>query len=181
MAPSLLSEPCSVWYARPPPGTHMLCPCGSAVIRVARRARNAAYWQVLYSCTGVFGYLQFGEHVDGDIFVEFGYSTTVSVAKVLMALHIAMAAPVLMFPARRCIGYVLHRRRGQSELPYTSSHCTSQLQHAALGKPLTAVGVGCKVQAGVVRPMATRLWQPWQRKAVACSSSLAYWQSSSPR
>lgn len=87
--------------------------------------------QVLYVLTGLFGYFEFGPGVSGDIFSDYGdTSISVVIAKVVMAIHIAMASPVLMFPARRCIGFLIHRRGVAAAM--AESNCTVAVLNAIM-------------------------------------------------
>jgi len=56
---------------------------------------------VLYLVTGVLGYYAFGAGVSGDVLKEFSVGNiSASVAKGVMAVHIALAFPIVLYPCK---------------------------------------------------------------------------------
>jgi hypothetical protein len=60
---------------------------------------------VLYLATGIFGYYLFGPKVRDNVLLSFDNNSDylAVIAKLFMAIHVALAAPVMIFPARRLI------------------------------------------------------------------------------
>ena len=69
-----------------------------------------AFCVILYTAAGVFGYLAFNQDTDGDVLLNFSLGDVFAdVAKLLMALHVTLAFPVLLLPTKRTISYLLYR------------------------------------------------------------------------
>jgi hypothetical protein len=80
---------------------------------------------VLYSLTGVFGYLSCGSVTKGDILLSYPVSDAITaIARVLMAVHVILALPVVVLPCRKAIfmlWFFVHARCIKRSLPPTSS------------------------------------------------------------
>jgi Transmembrane amino acid transporter protein len=58
---------------------------------------------ILYLLTGCFGYAAFGSNTQGDILNNLPSGDTFAdVAKIAMAIHVALVLPVIILPAKRC-------------------------------------------------------------------------------
>ena len=56
---------------------------------------------VLYLCTGIFGFLAFGNRTQGDVLLNFGVGDWLAaMCRLLMAVHIAVALPLQVMPLR---------------------------------------------------------------------------------
>lgn len=71
---------------------------------------TVSFCGLIYISVGVFGYIQFGSETDGVILDNYDSDDQlVNVARVLMAIHVALAYPVLFFPAQfSIVQLVLH-------------------------------------------------------------------------
>lgn len=61
----------------------------------------AAY--LLYSVVGGIGYSAYGAHTQGDILLNLGQGSLTLTARLSMVLHLALAYPVQLYPARVCL------------------------------------------------------------------------------
>ena len=78
----------------------------------------------LYVATGAFGYLAFGDSVAQDVLQNFPDSDLAAdAAKVLMVLHIVLAAPVILFPGARCVAFFMRRRGADRRLAAAVARC----------------------------------------------------------
>lgn len=58
----------------------------------------------VYAACGIFGYVLFGAHVDGNVLLSFAATDAPAAAvKLAMAVHIALAAPVVVYPTRTMV------------------------------------------------------------------------------
>ncbi len=86
---------------------------------------------VLYLLTGVFGYLAFRDGTKGDVLLNFSVTDPAAdVAKALLAIHIVLAYPVLLYPCREAIALLLSLRQGRSS---SSGESSSSDTDALLG------------------------------------------------
>lgn len=73
----------------------------------------------LYLLTGVFGYAAFRDDTKGDVLLDFPVTDAASdTAKALLAIHVLLAYPVLLWPCRKCFGALVGVLRDQ----YSSSN-----------------------------------------------------------
>lgn len=58
---------------------------------------------LLYLSTGTLGYVAFRSMTEGDVLLNLPQTPATDVAKVLLAIHVALAFPVLIYPARQTL------------------------------------------------------------------------------
>jgi hypothetical protein len=112
---------------------------------------------VVYQLTGIGGYVAFRSSTAGDVLLNLhDRDASAAIAKILLAIHVALAYPVLLFPARAAITAVAVRSHAMLvAAPYASK----TVQSAALA--LTSAFSSSAVVAAAFTITATLL-------AVAC-------------
>lgn len=121
---------------------HMGIPASLAITLVA----------LLYMATGLFGYIRFGGGTPGNILNGFGNGDkVVDVAKGVMAVHVVLAFPVMLFPARRALELVMLRVKEGWTLPLSPTQRVCGMKHTPLITHNVTVVLLCSL-VGVLIP-----------------------------
>lgn len=118
---------------------------------------------------GAFGFIEFGEDTDGIILTNYSSGDVlVHVSRLSMAIHIALAYPVVLFPAQQCLitSFFLplyHQWCGprgmQANQQYAyegSSHCLASASSTDI-EPLLPYGVDSQNLSHAAAPLPLRL------------------------
>ena len=72
---------------------------------------------ILYLCFSLFGGIQFGDKVDPNILSDYPPNDIlVTVARIIMAIHVALAFPLLLWPTRNMVDTLMFKQLREGEI-----------------------------------------------------------------
>ena len=118
---------------------------------------------LLYLSTGFLGYLSFRDATAGDVLTNFPATGTLSnLARSLLGIHVLLAYPLLLWPARRCIQSLLRPSSGASSAPSSPPPPPSPFA-VALGLVLSSTALAVLVpEVSVVFGLVGSIVGSWQ-------------------